>query len=957
MLLAALVAVAAVLGRPQGDPRDTVLQAANSTAPPGAHVLPLAGTALHKGATHLSALPVSNVSASDAKDGNTEASSSSKNGEVQHSDIWKAKHADELKHDDAEASSSSRKGEVQHSDTWVAKHAAEIKVDKKHEPVLAKLRRSEQDPPGEQQQSHAPEQQQSHGSEQQQSHAPEQQQSHGSEQQQSHGSEQQSHASGEHGDTYKVDHHAVLLICISLVLLTVLFETGKHTMEHKTPPMMRQVLTALFGELTVLGMIGLCAFALERMNFLREISYKAYGDEEHLEHLFETVHFVMFFVLVVYLVQTFLLLYAMRGAVIKWYILAGKLRQDRWAAACNELREAYKKRTWTPRNERYAVERLFAWLHERTVWLHHPMTSRKVETLRAEIRYTLLSERFIESANKKRPGWLPPTFPLAGYLRHQGATTAAQLLNFTVTFWLAVGLFLTLLIEGAVAIEVFTECEEDFQKLPIEVKLCHEDLEFEHYLEGWGLVVLSWTMLGSMLALTLWLRWVVDQLTPPHPLLKGDDANRTIAGHGQKSTKNLLKEDQVDLAEDSVLFRRPSQALIKGSMPYERRAERFHLPKKVVSLFPLWKHCGTGSVVFLVRTVLFLNAILLTIASKWLAQKDVPRALAALSILPLFIVIFAAPVSLLPLLVLATSLEDERCNPAVRRALVESKVDHMLRVMRTLAVVVKVFKSARSHHVGEGEHEHEADFDEVTRNLAKFQKDALSEGVEGLDQGSGTAPRLNKRQLYELECVFDVLSSEQLAPSGSTLATQGISHEDLRESLSRYGLPASESEEAEQRIFQAINTSGSGVISWAEFKAWVLKNGLEFVIVGLDPEGMAGLIFHMVGTITDEDGTEQLESDKLRDTLVDLGERSSDEAVRLTGSEVDQALLTFDPDRDSFISKDEVVNLLKTMKIQQASQDKGTVASLRKFVSIDEHDYDADHDANTASTASSSKAP
>ena len=61
----------------------------------------------------------------------------------------------------------------------------------------------------------------------------------------------------------------------------------------------------MFGELTILGFIALCTYFALRGGLLAFFSVAVYGDAEHLVHLFEDVHFLLFFVMLIFLAEAF----------------------------------------------------------------------------------------------------------------------------------------------------------------------------------------------------------------------------------------------------------------------------------------------------------------------------------------------------------------------------------------------------------------------------------------------------------------------------------------------------------------------------------------------------------------------------------------------------------------------------------------------------------------------------
>ena len=110
---------------------------------------------------------------------------------------------------------------------------------------------------------------------------------------------------------------ASLVICALLVLVTILFERCRHALERSVPRLMVGVLQALFGELTVLGFITVFAYGLVQFDVLSRLSAALYHDPSHLVHLFEQIHFLLFFVMLLFLAQALVLVRA-------------SLRYERW---------------------------------------------------------------------------------------------------------------------------------------------------------------------------------------------------------------------------------------------------------------------------------------------------------------------------------------------------------------------------------------------------------------------------------------------------------------------------------------------------------------------------------------------------------------------------------------------------------------------------------------------------
>jgi Ca2+-binding EF-hand superfamily protein len=101
------------------------------------------------------------------------------------------------------------------------------------------------------------------------------------------------------------------MVCVLvLVFFTILFEHGKEYIS-KLLDKSEAVLGHLWSELTVLGFLALVTFILINTGLLTDASKVIYnGDDHHLVHLFEVIHFSLFFVLVAFLMLALWLLQA-----------------------------------------------------------------------------------------------------------------------------------------------------------------------------------------------------------------------------------------------------------------------------------------------------------------------------------------------------------------------------------------------------------------------------------------------------------------------------------------------------------------------------------------------------------------------------------------------------------------------------------------------------------------------
>jgi len=114
---------------------------------------------------------------------------------------------------------------------------------------------------------------------------------------------------------------------VSLIVLTIIFEKGKHELEHGRTDSQKLVINALFGEVTVLGFIALITFFLIKFGLFSYLSQTIYDSPDHALHLFEDVHFGLFFTMMVYLFLVIWMLVVQRLVKDKWYDLEDKTRK------------------------------------------------------------------------------------------------------------------------------------------------------------------------------------------------------------------------------------------------------------------------------------------------------------------------------------------------------------------------------------------------------------------------------------------------------------------------------------------------------------------------------------------------------------------------------------------------------------------------------------------------------
>ena len=93
----------------------------------------------------------------------------------------------------------------------------------------------------------------------------------------------------------------VFLILTLMVVASVMFEVTKDWILETTRKELLPVITSLYGELTVLGFIGLTLFIVGQLNLVDEISVSLFGEAEFITELCESVHMVLFLVVLIFM--------------------------------------------------------------------------------------------------------------------------------------------------------------------------------------------------------------------------------------------------------------------------------------------------------------------------------------------------------------------------------------------------------------------------------------------------------------------------------------------------------------------------------------------------------------------------------------------------------------------------------------------------------------------------------
>ena len=408
-----------------------------------------------------------------------------------------------------------------------------------------------------------------------------------------------------HHDTLVLDMQSTLVIVAMLIFVTILFEKARHHLEDTVPPLMKDVLTALFAELTVLGFIALYAFFMLQTGLLTVVSQKVYGESEHLLHLFETVHFSLFFVMVIFLFQAFILLRTLISVEDVWLETEAVIRQYNRGPqpAIAQLLVTYK------------AARHSCW---RRCCLR-PLWSYRLHEAKQDLRYALLRERFVAPVKLAKGDLVLETdFEFCSYLRRRGVALVSKVLHVEPRTWIALLLFLGVVFETPVVMDHYGLPQPSAEAVA---------------LLGWAV----WLVCALVQAKV---NWINDQLLSRHVLLRGPP-----------------KEDDEE-APTALLVEPPSNP------PYESRAMR---PSESRHEQLFWGGGrGPGRLVFVVRTLLLVSAVMLAIIFEWMTNNPADMPILLVALYPVLDVILGSPRRLLPSIVMATSVEQMKYAPDIK---------------------------------------------------------------------------------------------------------------------------------------------------------------------------------------------------------------------------------------------------------------------------------------------------
>jgi len=111
----------------------------------------------------------------------------------------------------------------------------------------------------------------------------------------------------------------ITAISLVLILLTIAFEEVKEHIEEVSRGTMDSIIESLFGEMTILGFLSMFSFVVSSLGIFERISLREFGEKEELLELFESVHYMLFFIMVFFMILVLIFVSRAKNIEAAWF--------------------------------------------------------------------------------------------------------------------------------------------------------------------------------------------------------------------------------------------------------------------------------------------------------------------------------------------------------------------------------------------------------------------------------------------------------------------------------------------------------------------------------------------------------------------------------------------------------------------------------------------------------------
>lgn len=635
--------------------------------------------------------------------------------------------------------------------------------------------------------------------------------------------------------------NTVVAITLVLIALTILFETLKHKLESGVSEDFLIVVEKLFGELTVMGFLSLVTFAITPTKMFEELSESIFGDGEELTEYCEFVHYAIFFVMVFFAMHVLVLIHFATQTKREWLDMEQECHvNDEVTSGKSERRPAIAVQRQTPNWYETLINGDSA-LQDQTI----------VEQLvYASLRDEFIREREVDPPFSASTNSVSKDFNFARYLGH----AQTHLLKHVVEVERET---LLLFAVGTVAFSALALVAEGDVSL----------LTWAWIVIGWGVYLSNFVFERHLLRLRE--RFVSRRIAVAlesyrnsrDPLKSQEETKRSSLinmryenmselsnDHGKNDVEDLPLWCDNDFAESErsllarvLVTRKPNRQNIEYWM--ESEGPRYYILVLQTNLIFTGIYAGLLALVFLPELYrqhhsfdFSLRCLLATlpIVGNMSNKKNVVAVLSQLCSIGTF-----------------------RKHPLVSETLREVK---MIRVVRTFIVVCKLRRAATQ--LAQPKRSHQKT--KPMAHLASF----------------------TSLELEEVGKTFDAIDTDHSCE---------IDREELASLLIRLGV--NQGQEGIQKIVDAIDEDGDGIVQKNEFLTWYFDQAMNDK---MDLGQLAQAIFELF----DSDGSGRISSNEFKEKLDAL-------SMGFSVIEIGTILRELDRDGDGEVSAHEFAHLLE----------------------------------------------
>mmetsp|Transcript_23302 Transcript_23302/g.36339 ORF Transcript_23302/g.36339 Transcript_23302/m.36339 type:complete len:726 (-) Transcript_23302:63-2240(-) len=614
------------------------------------------------------------------------------------------------------------------------------------------------------------------------------------------------------GDTEPVSgfetRACIIVIVTILIALSIFFEEVREGIDEHSDELVKPIIEHTWEELTVLGFLSLLSFLIVFVGATRRLAcLLGFDEEEALDEMVESVHMLLFFIMVLFIIFVFLMVKMGRFLEAEWQ------RNEELCQRPKHLAEQFIEAQQTINNRGFGIHSFL------------PKRLDPPKRVVAATQYMGMRNAFINPRDSTHRV-LPPDFDFKYYLSLLLGELLGEIVEITVPVWMALEVVL-LVLWGLSFLEIGAFC------------LVWVGL-------GWCFLV--W---GMGIYYSLW--QVRENVTPEVTSVSFSNAAGSLnADHGgfAEETSKLLKEEmrshavEDKYAKETVYLQsiRPPYLSFTLSQRSDLGKRLFGKPpNKHEMCFPFDRH-GVHFYLQSFRLILVVLSLYIALTCVHFGPAfydsdnfDIATGtiLLILCLVPIFIVAgFCMPRSIVNL-VITSNIEKMRKKEMISKVLRDM---HTRKALKLLTMLQMMQFYTRKSKVGLVKDDKAADKRDpgLGDNLSPEKREDLREVFEMFDaDGSGY---VDSQELMDiLSLLGEEITEKEALDLIATIDEDGDKRMNFNEfcsfmSLQQHSHPDHHIEDMLESLFSIFDKDGSGSVSSVEFRetmARVCRGKLE----------------------------------------------------------------------------------------------------------------------------------